>query len=32
MARKYYHEAIDLAPEFADPWFGLGVIALNTGN
>ena len=32
MARKYYQEAIELAPEFADPWFGLGVIALNTGN
>ncbi len=32
MARKYYQEAIELAPEFADPWFGLGIIALNTGN
>ena len=32
MARKYYQEAIELAPDFADPWFGLGVIALNTGN
>jgi tetratricopeptide (TPR) repeat protein len=32
LARKYYHEAIDLAPEFADPWFGLGVIELNSGN
>jgi tetratricopeptide (TPR) repeat protein len=32
MARKYYQEAIELAPEFADPWFGLGIIALNIGN
>ena len=32
LARKYYQEAIELAPDFADPWFGLGVIALNTGN
>jgi tetratricopeptide (TPR) repeat protein len=32
MARKYYQEAIELAPEFADPWFGLGIISLNTGN
>ena len=32
MARKYYQEAIELAPDFADPWFGLGIIALNTGN
>ena len=32
MARKYYQEAIELAPEFAEPWFGLGVIALKTGN
>jgi tetratricopeptide (TPR) repeat protein len=32
MARKYYHEAIDLAPEYADPWFGLGIIALESGN
>ncbi len=31
MARKYYLEAIELAPEFADPWFGLGIIAFNTG-
>ena len=31
MAKKYYQEAIELAPDFADPWFGLGVIALNTG-
>jgi tetratricopeptide (TPR) repeat protein len=32
LAKKYYREAIDLAPEFADPWFGLGVIELNAGN
>jgi tetratricopeptide (TPR) repeat protein len=32
LAKKYYHDAIDIAPEFADPWFGLGVIELNTGN
>jgi len=32
VARKYYQEAIELAPDFADPWFGLGIIALETGN
>ncbi len=32
LARKYYQEAIELAPDYADPWFGLGIIALNTGN
>jgi tetratricopeptide (TPR) repeat protein len=32
LAKKYYREAIELAPEFADPWFGLGVIELNSGN
>ncbi len=32
LAEKYYQEAIELAPDFADPWFGLGIIALNTGN
>jgi len=32
MSRKYYQDAIDLAPEYADPWFGLGVIELNSGN
>jgi tetratricopeptide (TPR) repeat protein len=32
LAKKYYHDAIDLAPEYADPWFGLGVIELNAGN
>jgi len=32
LAKKYYQEAIELAPEFADPWFGLGIVALNTGN
>jgi tetratricopeptide (TPR) repeat protein len=32
LAKKYYHEAIDIAPEFADPWFGLGVIELNSGS
>lgn len=31
LADKYYHEAIELAPEFADPWFGLGVVAFNSG-
>ena len=31
MAKKYYQEAIELAPDFADPWFGLGVIAMNSG-
>jgi len=31
LARKYYHEAIDLAPDYADPWFGLGIIALESG-
>ena len=32
LSKKYYHEAIELAPEFADPWFGLGVVELNSGN
>jgi tetratricopeptide (TPR) repeat protein len=32
LARKYYHDAIDIAPEYADPWFGLGVIEYNLGN
>jgi tetratricopeptide (TPR) repeat protein len=31
LAKKYYHEAIELAPDFADPWFGLGIIALESG-
>jgi predicted TPR repeat methyltransferase len=31
-ARKYYQDAIELAPEFADPWFGLGIIEMNSGN
>lgn len=31
MARKYFLEAIEIAPEFADPWFGLGIIALKSG-
>jgi tetratricopeptide (TPR) repeat protein len=31
LARKYYHQAIELAPDFADPWFGLGIIALESG-
>ncbi len=31
LARKYYNEAIDMAPEFADPWIGLGIIAMNSG-
>ena len=30
-AKKYYLDAIELAPEFADPWFGLGLIELNSG-
>src|SRR4030042_4862120 len=30
LAKKYYQEAIELAPDFADPWLGLGVISLNT--
>ncbi len=32
LAMKYYHEAIELAPEYADPWFGLGIIALESGH
>jgi tetratricopeptide (TPR) repeat protein len=32
MAKKYYQEAIELAPDFADPWLGLGIIELNSGN
>jgi tetratricopeptide (TPR) repeat protein len=31
-AEKYYNRAIELAPDFADPWFGLGIIAFNQGN
>jgi len=31
LAKKYYHEAIELAPDYADPWFGLGIIALESG-
>ena len=31
LAKKYYHEAIEMAPDFADPWFGLGIIALESG-
>jgi tetratricopeptide (TPR) repeat protein len=31
MARKYFLEAIEIAPEYADPWFGLGAIALSAG-
>ncbi len=32
LAKKYYQDAIELAPDYADPWFGLGVIELNSGN
>ncbi len=32
LARKYYHEAIEIAPEYADPWFGLGIISLEEGS
>jgi tetratricopeptide (TPR) repeat protein len=32
LARKYYHEAIEMAPDFADPWFGLGILSLDAGN
>jgi len=32
LAKKYFHEAIDIAPDFADPWFGLGIIELESGN
>jgi len=32
LAKKYYHEAIEIAPEYADPWFGLGIIALESGS
>jgi len=28
MARKYYTEAIDITPEFPDPWYGLGLLSL----
>jgi tetratricopeptide (TPR) repeat protein len=28
MARKYYFEAIELTPEFPDPWYGLGLLSL----
>jgi tetratricopeptide (TPR) repeat protein len=29
MASKYYFSAIDLAPEFPDPWYGLGLLTLS---
>jgi tetratricopeptide (TPR) repeat protein len=29
MARKYYFAAIDITPEFSDPWYGLGLLCLN---
>jgi len=32
LARKYFQEAIELAPEYADPWFGLGIIELESDN
>jgi tetratricopeptide (TPR) repeat protein len=32
MAKKYYNEALDLAPDYADPWFGLGILALDSGS
>ena len=28
MARKYYTEAIDITPDFPDPWYGLGLLSL----
>lgn len=28
MAKKYYFKAIELTPEFPDPWFGLGLLSL----
>ncbi len=30
-AKKYYNDAIEIAPEYADPWFGLGIIEYNAG-
>jgi tetratricopeptide (TPR) repeat protein len=32
LAKKYFHDAIELEPEYADAWFGLGVIEYNSGN
>ncbi|MDX9773545.1 MAG: tetratricopeptide repeat protein [Bacteroidales bacterium] len=29
MARKYYTEAIDITPDFPDPWYGLGLLSLS---
>src|SRR5690606_7568766 len=29
MARKYYAEAIDITPDFPDPWYGLGLLSLS---
>lgn len=31
LARKYYLDAIELSPDFAEPWLGLGIIALIIG-
>jgi len=29
LARKYYFAAIDITPEFSDPWYGLGLLYLS---
>lgn len=32
LAKKYFYEAVELAPEFSDPWTGLGIIELDGGD
>ena len=29
MARKYYFDAIELTPDFPDPWYGLGLLSIS---
>lgn len=29
LAKKYYQDALELAPDFADPWFGLAMVAFH---
>ena len=31
LARKYFLGAIELAPEYAEPWYGLGMIEMESG-
>jgi len=32
LARKYYYEAVEIVPDFADPYIGLAVIEMNEGD